>query len=147
MSNQNKYKTETATGLGPDGERKQRDHTKTGKFQRRRDNRRLEAIARQDHRIKSVEKALVTGKGPEAITKYIATFKTGDMALQHAYNSLEKLRGGISHSKLVVKDDEKAVKLTVTVDPKPATTSEEKPKNKYRKRKSAKIAADAAPQK
>jgi hypothetical protein len=142
----NKYKTETVTGTGIDGERKHRDHTKTGKLQRRRDNRRLEAIARQNHRIHTVENTLVSGKGTEEIKKYIASFKTTDMALQHAYNTLDKLRGGIPHSKLTVKNEAAPTAAPVTPEAAPAVTVEEKPKNKYRKKKAAIVAEAGTPQ-
>lgn len=64
--------------------RKQRDHTKTGKLAKKRENRRLEAIERQVRRVMTLEKALEKAK------------KKGDAqaTLKHAQATLQKIRGG-----------------------------------------------------
>lgn len=122
-----------------DGEQKQRDHTKTGKLLQRKETRRLEAIARQTRRIMEVEKALKGGKVDPKITAYIGTFKKPEFALVHANLSLRKVRGGEPGAKL-------AAEWSATVNPKVAAPAvvvetkpgEEKPKNKYRRKKQLK---------
>ncbi len=129
----NKYKPEgSVTAEG--GERKQRDHTKTGKLAARRETLRLEAIARQTRRVMEVESALAGKKVNDKLSAYISTFKTVGDALDHARLSLEKIRGGVPHSTL-----EAELKGTPAVKPVeiPAVV-DEKPKNKYRRKKQQK---------
>jgi len=84
-----KYPT-TAGGVTVDGERKQRDHTKTGKLAQRRDRRRLEAIERQVVNIQKLEKALEKAKDNAEVQK----------ALTHAQFTLQTIRGGVPHAEL-----------------------------------------------
>lgn len=131
MSSKNKYKTEGPNTTSVPGESRQRDHTKSGKQARREENRRLEAIARQMRRIQTIELALKGEKVSEAITKYISTFEKPELALKHASLTVQKLRGGISHSKLTMKAE---IDVSVVEAPK-----DEKPKSKYKKRKAAAV--------
>lgn len=86
-----KQKYPTATGgVTVDGERRQRDYTKTGKLAKRRETRRLEAIERQVVRIQGLEKALEKAKDKAEATK----------ALTHAQLTLQQLRGGVPHKEL-----------------------------------------------
>jgi hypothetical protein len=84
-----KYST-TAGATTSEGERRERDHTKTGKLARRRETRRLEAIARQVNRIKKLETALGKAKDKGKAQK----------ALTHAQFTLQTIRGGVSHEEL-----------------------------------------------
>ena len=128
----NKYKPESTVST-EGGERKQRDHTKTGKLAKRREVRRLEAIARQTRRIMEIERSLKGEKVDEKITAYISTFKNPGHALQHAQFTLQKVRGGVPHIQLVIKEAPVTpVPAVVEATAKPA---EEKPKNKYRRKK------------
>ena len=84
-----KYPT-TAGASVADGERKQRDHTKTGKLARRRETRRLEAITRQIDRIKELEATLEKAKDKAEAQK----------DLTHAQFTLQTIRGGVSQEEL-----------------------------------------------
>ena len=71
-------------------EKKQRDHTKTGKLAKRRETRRLEAIERQVRRVMTFEKGLEKAKKKgEAQAK-----------LTHAQYTLQTIRGGTPHEVL-----------------------------------------------
>ncbi len=85
-----KYPT-TAAGVTIDGERKQRDHTKTGKLARRRETRRLEAIERQVVRIQKLEKVLEKAEDKTEAQKSISK----------AQLTLQKIRGGVDQRELV----------------------------------------------
>lgn len=78
-----KYPT-TDGGVTTDGTPKQRDHTKTGKLQKRRETRRLEAMARQVERIQGFERDLEKAKNKGAALAI----------LTHAQLTLQKIRGG-----------------------------------------------------
>ncbi len=84
-----KYPT-TAGAVSADGERRERDHTKTGKLAKRREVRRLEAIARQVDRIKKLEAVLEKAKDKAEAQK----------DLTHAQFTLQTIRGGVSHTEL-----------------------------------------------
>jgi len=129
MSKMNKYKTEGAAAVGVNGERKQRDHTKKGIHSARHERRRLEAITRQVQRIAVVEAAIKGDKVPKDITGYISTFETPAQALQHALNTLQKIRGGTPHNQLTIKAE--------APKPVPAVVVDAKPKSKYKNKKAA----------
>jgi hypothetical protein len=80
----------TTVGVTTGGERKQRDNSKTGKHDKRREVRRLEAIERQVIRIQSLEQALEKAKDKADAQK----------ALTHAQLTLQKIRGGVPHKEL-----------------------------------------------
>jgi tRNA U34 5-carboxymethylaminomethyl modifying GTPase MnmE/TrmE len=71
--------------------RKQRDHTKTGKLAKKRENRRLDAIERAVRRVQTFEHQLAKAKdkGP------------AQASLKHAQYSLQTIRGGTDQHKLV----------------------------------------------
>lgn len=125
----NKYKVEGATAVGVNGERKQRDHTKKGILNARRERRRLEAFGRQVQRVMVVEAAVKGDKVPKDITDYISTFNTPAEALQHARNSLQKIRGGTPHNQLTMK--------VAPVVAAPAVVTDAKVKSKYKNKKAA----------
>ena len=140
----NKYTPNSGTNF-EGGERKQRDYTKTGKLAKRREVRRLEAIARQIRRIQEVEKALKGGKVNETITKYISTFKEPALALVHANRVLKMVRGGVPHSQLV--HEEKAAVVLPTPQPavndkKKVKKDDKKSKSKYQQKKQKKTAKE-----
>lgn len=85
----NKY-PQTTGGTTVDGEKKQRDHTKTGKLAKRRETKRLEAIARQVERIHQFEAALEKSKNKKA----------AEVELRYAQLTLQKIRGGKPHAEL-----------------------------------------------
>jgi LPS O-antigen subunit length determinant protein (WzzB/FepE family) len=85
-----KYPT-TAGGVTVDGERRQRDYTKTGKLAQRRETRRLEAIERQVVNIQSLEQALEKAKDKEVAQR----------AITNAQLTLQQIRGGVPHKELV----------------------------------------------
>lgn len=84
-----KYPTNT-TGTSTEGQPKQRDHTKTGKLAKRRELRRLEAIARQVDKIKQFEANLDKAKNKDEAQRKLA----------HAQLTLQKIRGGVPHKEL-----------------------------------------------
>lgn len=84
-----KYPT-TAGGVTVDGEKKQRNHKKSGKLAARRETRRLEAIERQVRRVMKFEKALEKAKDKKSATQ----------KLTHAQLTLQKIRGGVPHAEL-----------------------------------------------
>lgn len=71
-------------------ERKQRNHDKTGKLAKKREQRRLDAIERQVRRIQTLEENLKTAK------------KKGEAQarLSHAELTLQQIRGGHPHESL-----------------------------------------------
>jgi len=143
----NKYANQAETKVGVDGERKQRDHTKTGKLARRRENRRLEAIARQVQRIRQVEAGVAGQKVDKDITDYLKTFTVPADAIIHATKTLQKIRGGIPHSQVdntVFKGDTTTKPVTQSAADYAAAT--EKPKSKYKQKRKGKAEA-AAPSK
>jgi hypothetical protein len=81
-----------------DGERRQRDNTKSGKQAKRRETRRLEAIERQVINVQSLEKALEKAKDKEPNEK----------ALIHAQLTLQQIRGGVNHKELASRFNTKA---------------------------------------
>ncbi len=81
----------TAGGVTVEGQSKQRDHTKSGKLAKRRETRRLEAIARQVENIRKLETALEKAKDKA---------KAQD-ALTHAQLTLQQIRGGVPHKVLL----------------------------------------------
>ena len=73
-----------------DGERKQRDHTKSGKKAARKDNRRHEAVERQQERINGMESRLTKVKNKNDYLRKIARAKV----------VLQCLKGGTPHERL-----------------------------------------------
>ena len=71
-------------------EKKHRDHTKTGKLAKKREDRRLEAIERQVRRIKTFEEKLEKAKDK----------KSAQEDLTHAQFTLQTIRGGKPHDEL-----------------------------------------------
>lgn len=84
-----KYPT-TDNGTVVAGERKHREHKKTGKLDKHREARRLEAIQRQVARIQTLEAALEKAKDKGKYQK----------ALTHAQLTLQQIRGGVPHPEL-----------------------------------------------
>lgn len=80
----------TTNGTNVAGEATKRNHTKSGKLQKRRDLRRLEAIARQVENVNELEAQLEKAKNKEEVQK----------RLTHAQLTLQKLRGGVPHKEL-----------------------------------------------
>lgn len=143
----NKYANEAITTGGSGVERKSRDHTKTGKLARRRENRRLEAIARQVQRIRQVEAGVAGQKVDKDITDYLKTFTVPADAIIHATKTLQKIRGGIPHSQVdntVFKGDTTTKPVTQSAADYAAAT--EKPKSKYKQKRKGKAEA-ASPSK
>lgn len=86
-----KQKYPTSNGVtSVDGERQQRDNTKTGKLAQRRATRRLEAIERQVRRIQNLETEL--GKDENK--------KDAQRDLAHAQLTLQQIRGETPHAEL-----------------------------------------------
>jgi hypothetical protein len=106
-----KYPT-TGGAVTIDGERKQRDHTKTGKLAKRRETRRLEAIGRQVERVQTLEQALEKAKDKAEAQK----------AVTHAQLTLQQIRGGVPHKELAKRfatkeTNEKIESQTVSAQP------------------------------
>lgn len=85
----NKYPQTTGVGM-VDGEKKRKDCTKTGKLAKRRELRRLEAIARQVENVRDLE----------ALLSKASDKKAADLAIRQAQLTLQKIRGGKPHSEL-----------------------------------------------
>lgn len=80
----------TGGGTTNDGERKQRNHTKSGKLAKRQETRRLEAIERQVVNIQKLEAALKKAEDKTEAQK----------ALTKAQFTLQVIRGGVPHKEL-----------------------------------------------
>lgn len=140
----NKYAKEAITTGGSGVERKSRDHAKTGKLARRRENRRLEAIGRQVQRIQLVEAGLAGDKSDPEIIGYIKGFDVPADAIIHSKKTLSKIRGGVPHSQLnntVFKGDTTTNPATQTAPAQPAASEKSKSKYKQKRQKHGEAAA------
>lgn len=66
------------------------NYNKSGKLAKRKETRRLEAIARQVRRVQTLEKALEKNKNK----------KLAGEKLAHAQLTLQQIRGGVPHAEL-----------------------------------------------
>lgn len=89
MSNKNKYGSDSGNKTET-GERKHRDHTKSGKKAARKEQRRLDAMARQVKRIQGLEGRLEKVKNKKDHLRKIA----------RAQVVLQCIRGGKPHDQL-----------------------------------------------
>lgn len=140
----NKYAKEAVTTGGSGVERKSRDHSKTGKLARRRENRRLEAIGRQVQRIQLVEAGMAGDKSDPEIVGYIKGFDVAADAVIHSKKTLSKIRGGVPHSQLdntVFKGDTTTNSATQTAPAQPEAS--EKSKSKYKQKRNKHVEAAA----
>lgn len=81
--------------------KKRRDHTKTGKLARHREQKRLEAIERAVRRVQTFEQALDKAKNKGQ----------AQAALNHAQYTLQTIRGGTDQHKLAKQFGVKAAPL------------------------------------
>jgi len=86
----NKYAKEGGNTTTETGERKHRDHTKSGKKAQRKELRRLEAIGRQVTRIEKAEKNALKAKNKADAQRKV----------DHAKLTLQMIRGGTPHEVL-----------------------------------------------
>lgn len=140
----NKYAKEAETKVGVDGERKQRDHKKSGKLARRRENRRLEAIGRQVQRSQLIQAGVAGEKVDSEIAGYIKSFTVPADAVIHARRTLSKIRGGVPHSQIdnIEYKGDTTTNMATQVAPASSEASE-KPKNKYKQKRKGKAEAAA----
>jgi hypothetical protein len=86
-----KYQQTTGASATTDGQsHKQRDHTKSGKLARRKEGRRLDAIARQVKRIQMLEAAWSKNDTQENMEN-----------VDKARLTLQQIRGGVPHKVLM----------------------------------------------